>query len=159
MLSEFIKSLEAKIKSAEYREIKAPFFFNFKTEYSDGLICLNKGNYYHGKEQVRMQEGSFYFIPRGQRVNFGTGPMSGKDPQQEEVWSKERFDEDFTNTISAKGNPEEKPAVISFISFDTILYNAFPFFPLLDLSVFKFPWFPYDSFVALWSVCDVSVSA
>lgn len=139
LLSVFIKSIEVKIKKAEYREVTKPVFFSFISPNTDALICFNKGVYFQGKEQIPLKEGSFYFIPRGQRVNLGTGPLSGKDPENVDTWKHDRISEDYTIPVSAKGELEGIPHLISFVSFECILYNAFPFFPLLELPSFSIP--------------------
>ncbi len=137
LLSVFIKSIDVKIKKAEYREVTKPVFFSFISPNTDALICFNKGVYFQGKEQTPLKEGSFYFIPRGQRVNLGTGPLSGKDPENVDTWKHDRISEDYTIPVSAKGELERIPHLISFVSFESILYNAFPFFPLLELPSFS----------------------
>jgi AraC-like DNA-binding protein len=139
LLSVFIKSIDVKIKKAEYREVTKPFFFSFISPNADALVCFNKGVYFQGKEQIPLNEGSFYFIPRGQRVNLGTGPLSGIEPENVDIWKHDRISEDYTTTISAKGELERISHLISFVSFESILYNAFPFFPLLELPSFSIP--------------------
>lgn len=139
MLSVFIKSIDVKIKKAEYREVTKPVFFSFISPNNDSLICFNKGVYFQGKEQTPLKEGSFYFIPRGQRVNLGTGPLLGKDPENVDTWKHDRISEDYTKPVSAKGELEGMPNLFSFVSFESILYNAFPFFPLLELPSFNIP--------------------
>lgn len=138
-MSEFIKSIDVRIKKAEYREVVKPVFFSFISPNNDALVCINKGVYFQGKEQTPLREGSFYFIPRGQRVNLGTGPLSGKDPENVDTWKHDKISEDYTVPISAKGDFEGIPHLISFVSFESILYNAFPFFPLLELPSFSIP--------------------
>lgn len=124
---------------AEYREVFKPFFFNFKSTNADALVCFNRGKFFQGKQKLPLAEGSFYFIPRGQKINLGTGPIEGQEPQSVDTRIHENISYDFSRTVPAKGRLDNIPNLISFVAFDTILYNAFPFFPLLELPSFSIP--------------------
>lgn len=139
LLSEFIKSVDVKFKGAEYREVYKPFFFNYHSQNSDLLLCFNKGSYFQGKQNTPLGEGSFYFIPRGQRINLGTGPIAGQQPVLVDTKTHENISKDFTRFVNVNEGLDGTSNVVSFIAFETILYNAFPFFPLLDLPSFSIP--------------------
>jgi AraC family transcriptional activator of mtrCDE len=147
LLTKFIDSIEVKFKKAEYREIIKPFQFTGAVQNADVFLRFNSGTYFFGTANVKVEAGSFYFIPRGQKVNAGTGSISGIVPHLIESFSDDHVKGEFTGVVKASELPENRNPVISFIAFDTILYNAFPFFPLLDLPAFVIP--PEDEFAYL----------
>jgi len=138
LLSKFIDSIEVKLIKAEYREILRPFYFSGAVERSDIFVGFNKGNYFTGKENLPASVGSFYFIPRGQKVNAGTGPLNGKSPEHIESLANQAIRTEFTKSVNSveSGMGDN---IISYVAFDTGLYNAFQFFPLLDLPAFSIP--------------------
>ncbi|CAN5474757.1 N/A [soil metagenome] len=138
LLSKFIDSIEVKLNKAEYREITKPFYYSGLAGDSDVFVGFIKGNYFPGLDDSPAQQGSFYFIPRGQKVNAGTLPVSNQSGNSIESFSDD-VKQAFVPKVDATISFDQKENVINFISFETMLYHAFPFFPLLDLPAFVIP--------------------
>lgn len=151
LLAKFIDSIEVKIKKAEYREILKPFHYAGPARGADVFVGISKGAFTSGNH-MSLEPDTFYFIPRGQKVNAGTGMISGISPELVESFSDEDIKKTFTKSVHAGAALHDKQLVISYIAFETVLYNAFPFFPLLDLPAFAIPAHAEFSFL-LHEIC------
>lgn len=147
LLFTFIDSIEVKLRNAEYREINKLFYFNGTIQSADVIVALNKGTYLFGRQNISVQPGSFLFIPRGQQLNAGTENPFNLSPVTLESFAKERETQEYTRSITAVDGEKSAELLISYVAFDTILYNAFPFFPLLELPAFIIP--PQEDFAQL----------
>jgi len=139
LLSKFIDSIDVKFKKAEYREIIRPLYFSGTIPHADLFLCFNSGDFFLGKEQLPVQEGSFYFIPRGQKIDGGTMPHSKASGNLIESFSNDVNSDQASRKLNAELAMDKKEKLVTYVAFDTILYNAFPFFPLLDLPAFIIP--------------------
>ena len=139
LLSKFIDSIEVKLTKAECHEVIKPLYFQGTFDSADVFLQFHKGKYFSGKDKSPLEPGSFYFIPRGQTVYGGIGTNSDANPASFESLQNESLRKEFIKTISASESWDAKENVISYVSFETTLYNAFPFFPLLDLPPFIIP--------------------
>jgi AraC-like DNA-binding protein len=150
LLSGFIDSIEVKIKNAAYCEMPGPFYLAGGGQQGDIFLCLNKGNYFSPLHDAPLEEGSFYFIPGGQRENYWLSNVPGKFPQNMGPLAS---DPASLGRIINGSEAPDKERYVSYVEFDTLLYNAFPFFPLLDLPAFAIP--PKNEFAeVLRAICD-----
>jgi AraC family transcriptional activator of mtrCDE len=139
LLSKFIDSIEAKLIRAECHEVIKPLYFQGVFEHADIFLQFHKGKYFSGKDNSPFLPGSFYFIPCGQNVNGKIGTDSDANPATLEALRNESLRNEFIRSVSVTDSWDAKENVISYVSFETSLYNAFPFFPLLDLPPFIIP--------------------
>ncbi|MEO8086750.1 MAG: AraC family transcriptional regulator [Bacteroidota bacterium] len=144
LLSKFIDSIEVKLIRAECHEVIKPLYFQGTFESADVFLQFHKGKYFSGNDKSIIQPGSFYFIPRGQTIHGGVGTDSDTNPATFEALLNESVRNEFITSISASESWDSRENVISYVAFETTLYNAFPFFPLLDLPPFIIP--PEDKF-------------
>ena len=151
-MSKFIDSIEVKLIRAECHEVIKPLYFQGAFETADIFLQFHKGKYFSGKDNSPFHPGSFYFIPRGQNVLGRIGTETEPIPATIEALKNESLRNEFIRTISATDSWDAKENVISYVAFDTSLYNAFPFFPLLDLPPFIIP--PEEKFAnVLREIC------
>ena len=73
--------------------------------------------------------------------------MSGKQPQTIETYTDNILVREFSRVLSAGEHKDEKEFSASYVSFETILYSAVPFFPMLDLPPMVIP--PDEEFARL----------
>ena len=134
LLSTFIDSIDVKIKKAEYRSIIKPVYFNGTIQSADIFLGFNKGKYVSGNSNI--PEGSFYFIPRGQKANAGFLQWTGQGTDAVQSFADDHVRDEYTRSMSTG---QDDQSYISYVAFETVLYNAFPFFPLLELPAFVIP--------------------
>ncbi len=137
LLSKFIDSVDVKFKSSGYCEIIKPFYYGGVVRTVDVFIGIQKGNIFSGNSELPAPEGSFYFVPRGQKLNAGFGPLhTGKPYESLDFFADDKTKEEYLRKIDPSSDPGKRENVLSYVAFETILYKAIPFFPLLDLPAF-----------------------
>jgi len=135
LLFKFIDFIEVKLRKTEYRAIQNPFYFSSEIRDTNIFIGLFKGNFFLGNELIPMKEGSFYFIPRRHPGNANDGYHENPIHEQNGKLSQP----DLTGGIFPDSAFENSENVIGYVSFEIVLYNALPFFPLLELSPLIIP--------------------
>ena len=147
LLSKFIDSIELKFGNAEYREINKAMHFSGSFENTAVMVCFNKGEYFYGDEQLPIAPGSLLFIPRGQKVSIRTAQNGTQELEKFDNVTLNKVKEEFSTKLSKADSLEGKDKIISYLSFNMLLYNAIPFFPLLELPAFIIP--PNEKFSSL----------
>ncbi len=141
LLSKFIDSIEIKLNDARCYDIVKPFQFSGTITGKDVIVQLSKGDYFLEPGHLQIEPQSFYFIPSGQTLNAKTGNTSNAVPEVIQSFSNEWTRNQFMKSVAASESLNDKENVISYVTFETVLYHAFPFFPLLiDLKPFVIPY-------------------
>jgi AraC-like DNA-binding protein len=136
MLSRFIDSLTVKFHASAFQEVLSPAKINGIINDHNVIVHLNKGHLVAGRNEEEVKPESFYFFPQGQRMYawHGEGPkyteISNEDGEMPERTTR------CIRSFSGLSDTTSLTETITIIRFDLILYNAFPFFPLLDMPSF-----------------------
>ncbi|MFM9050800.1 MAG: helix-turn-helix transcriptional regulator [Bacteroidota bacterium] len=139
LLTKFIDSLTIRFHRATYWEVTQPIEISSAIENHNYIILLDHGHMVAGKEGHMVRQNSFYFFPAGQPIiaQHGLGVKKRVTPE-------EFHDEDqrrkYLNPISGLSDLSRHKEVIVSVVFDVLLYDAIPFFEILDL-----PPFPLES--------------
>ena len=140
IFSKVLGSLNVVFHRAEVREVIRPIEFDGLIFPINHITQLHKGHMFNDGNTLPMKEGAFYFRPAGAEIfsrhsvakeykKFGREGL----PSQEER-------EKYFKTISAFTDISDKKEVFSFAGFDVMLYDAVPFFSILELPGFAMPY-------------------
>jgi AraC-like DNA-binding protein len=122
LLFKFIDFIEVKLRKAECGMRPDAIHFNNDADIFVGII---KGNV-TGNEMPDLAEGSFYFNPGKRNYVPEDGPIHNMPSEK-------------TSFQEGNSKSEQNENIVSYLVFDTVLYQAFPFFQLLDLPPFIIP--------------------
>jgi len=135
VFSKVLDSLNVVFHKAEMREVIHPVEFSGLVFPINYITQLHKGHMYNDGNTVPMKEGTFYFRPVGREINSLHGN------------SKEytRFGREGFHSQEERENHLKSVRIFSFVGFDVMLYDAIPFFTILELPSFALP---YDNELA-----------
>lgn len=139
MLSKFIDSLHVHFYNATFQEVINPVFLNGHVEKHNTLIMLNRGHMSVDQSGINfLPEHSFYFFPGGQPIFLRHGRTDHHDLGNS-GFSGEEHRSGFLRQVSVKENLAAIPELITMVSFDVLLYDAIPFFEVLEMPPFPLP--------------------
>ena len=139
LLAKFVESLDVRINKAVFREVINPLIFNGRIADTNVLIQVNKGNMQAGKENLSIKQDAFYFIPQGQLASVKLGKTKKNPEINEDGFLKDGEPNQYLSKLSGLESWAEKKEIVTIITFEVLLYNAFPFFPLLQMPPFPIP--------------------
>jgi len=139
LLAKFIESIDVRYYRSGSREVIRPVQLNGSTDERNVIIFVNKGNFFVGKNDEPVNPGSFYFFPQGQKIYAKHGRSNHYVDLAKEGFRDEIHRGQFLKTISGLSDFEGKEEVFTIVGFDVLLYNAIPFFPLLEIPPFPLP--------------------
>ncbi|MCX6290967.1 MAG: AraC family transcriptional regulator [Bacteroidetes bacterium] len=139
ILSKFIDSLHTKYFRSAFREVIHPVQLNGSTDERNILIQVNKGNFFVGKNDVPVKPDSFYFFPQGQKIYVKHGKANKYTDLGKEGFKDDEHRARYLETISGLDDFSGKKEAFTIIGFDVLLYNAMPFFPLIEIPPFPLP--------------------
>ena len=138
LLSKFVDSLHVNIVRAGNREGMKPFSMINHFQKSNVIVQLQKGNIFVGKDGLPMERDSFYFQPAAQPIYT----RYGLPPYRE--FGENGFDNEnelgtYLRLIEPHEERNDLEQVYSFLVFELSLFNAIPFFEVLELPAFAIP--------------------
>ena len=139
LLAKFIDSLNTKYYKSAFREVVYPVELNGPREDLNIIIQLNKGHFSVGKDDDLVEPGTFYFIPQGERIFLKHGYGLKYANVGSEGFLNDDHREKYIESISGKTAFTQKKEVFTIVGFNLCLYNAIPFFPLLEMPPFALP--------------------
>jgi AraC-like DNA-binding protein len=137
-LAKFIDSLHVHFYRAAFREVIVPVQLNGCVEKNNLIIMLNRGHMQVGPEGREIPERSFYFFPTGQPVFIGHGEGNHQDVGQTGFTSEEHRS-GFLRTVSIREDFSKINEMFTIVRFDVLLYDAIPFFEVLEMPPFHLP--------------------
>jgi AraC family transcriptional regulator of arabinose operon len=140
LLSKFIDSFSARLDLAAFREVAVPF--NFAGSFSDRnvLVQLNKGWLHLDGEKKPIAPGEFIFIPQAHSVDIKFGKRKKEIGESVSGFANDDERRKYLKDLSGLKSWDNANEIITTISFELLLYNAFPFFPLMNLEPFRIPY-------------------
>jgi AraC-like DNA-binding protein len=138
MLDKFIDSLDIRLSKSYFLEVCKPFRFEGSFEERNLIVQLNKGEMHVGRKGEKVKEEAIYFVPQGQLIDATVGKRDYAIGIDSSSIDDEAERSTFLQNISFESLKKKKQA-ITVVSFDVILYNAIPLFPLLKISPFVMP--------------------
>lgn len=138
LLNKFIDSLQIRFLGSAFREVIHPFAFQGRMEQHNVIYMLNKGHLSVGPHAVPVSPGDFYFFPAGQQhqLRFGSGRQTVIGP---EGFAGAHPREEFLRDVSCSEDFSQLKELYTEISFEVLLYNAIPFFEILQLPAIPMP--------------------
>jgi AraC-like DNA-binding protein len=138
MLTKFIDSLYVHFNRAAFREVQVPVFLNGTIEKHNIIVMLNNGHMHVGEKGEKVQERGFYIFPAGQPIYVKHGSGNHRDLGQTGFISDEHR-ANFLRTVSVMEDRESMSELFTVVSFDAMIYDAIPFFEILELPPFSLP--------------------
>ncbi len=139
LLSKFIDSLSIRYHKSAFREVLTPVQLSGATDDHNVIIYLNKGHFAVGKKEIPVKPESFYFFPAGQKIFAKHGKGTYHTNLSKENFRNDEHYEEYLKTISGLWDFSDRKEVFTIVSFDVLLYNSIPFFPLLEIPGFALP--------------------
>ncbi len=139
LLVKFIDSLTAQYFKSAFREVVYPVQLNGPIQERNIIIHLNKGHLSVGKNDALIKPDSFYFFPQGQKIFAKHSNGLHYADLGREGFRNDDHREEYIKTISGLSDFSNKKEVFTILGFDLFLYNAIPFFPLLEIPPFALP--------------------
>lgn len=143
LLRKFVDSLHVNIHRAGFREGLVSFSMSNHFQKSNVIIHLQKGDVFVGKDRIKLEENSFYFLPVGQPISVQHGLPPYKDLGEDGFYGEEEVTK-FLKFRHPTEDMTEAKQLYSLVAFDISLFNAIPFFEILDMPGFVIP--PDDEF-------------
>lgn len=139
LLSKFVDSLHVHYVRSGFRENISPVAFSGRVEPHNVLIQLNRGTMLVGEDRQLLQENAFHLFPAGHPIFSRSGKGQHHDlgskgfEQDEDRWK-------FFRAVHATEEKEDISELFTVVIFDVLLYDAIPFFEVLELSGFTIPY-------------------
>ncbi|REJ80040.1 MAG: AraC family transcriptional regulator [Bacteroidetes bacterium] len=138
LLNKFIDSLHVNFYVAAMKEIILPFEVNHRIEKANVIMLKEQGTVEYCRERKPVPDNGAYFIPAGQPIyaRHGVNPsinLYDKGFETEEDKNK------FFRTVSADEDRSKIAEMNFYLVFDVLLYNAIPFFELMELPITYVP--------------------
>lgn len=130
--------MQVSILRAGFRECLKSFTMGDHFQKSNIIIHLQKGDIFVGKEGLKLEEGSFYFLPLGQPVHIKHGLPPYYDLGEDGFYSQEEVTK-FLRFVEPHEDRTNLRQVYTLAAFDLSLFNAIPFFEVLDMPPFSMP--------------------
>ena len=146
LLDKFIDSLSVNILRAGFRQGLQPFSMGNNYQKSNVIIHLQSGEMFVGRDAVRIEAGSFYFLPVGQPIYIKHGIAPYQDLGEEGFYSDEEVTK-YLRFVPPYEDRSQLKQVYSLLAFDLNLFNAVPFFEALEMPAFIMPPDPKFAFV------------
>ncbi|MBL0102532.1 MAG: helix-turn-helix transcriptional regulator [Bacteroidetes bacterium] len=135
MLTNFIESLHAQTTSTMMKEVLMPISFNGQLERHNILIKNHRGKVTAGKNDMDVPEHSYFFFPAGQPFQLKLGSGNFHEMTNTNIVDA-KLPAGYLRTVSAMEEQSNAGALISIVAFDVTLYEAIPFFEVLDIPPF-----------------------
>ncbi|MBK5284146.1 MAG: helix-turn-helix transcriptional regulator [Bacteroidia bacterium] len=140
IFSKVLDSLNVVFHKAEMREVIRPVEFNGLIFPINHITQLHKGHMYNDGSTVSMKEGTFYFRPAGREINSLHGTSKEYARFGRDGFPSQEAREKHLKRISCFSDVSDKKEIFSFVGFDVMLYDAVPFFSILELPAFSIPY-------------------
>lgn len=137
-LSKFIDTLSVRFIRGAFLEVIHPAMLNGYASKQNVIVMLNKGSMYVGRDKKSIAPGSFWFFPAGQPIFARHGNGKYHDLGKEgflDIDNRNRY----LKSISGLEDFESKKEIFTVVLFETLLYNAIPFFEILGIPDFPLP--------------------
>jgi len=138
LLRKFVDSLHVNILRAGFREGLSPFSMSNHYQKSNVIIHLQRGNVFVGKERTKLEENSFYFLPVGQPIYIQHGLPPYHDLGEDGFYSDIEVTKHL-RLIHPTEDMNQCKQLYTLMAFDISLFNAIPFFEILDMPGFIIP--------------------
>ena len=138
MLAKFIDSLNVHFYRAAFREVMLPVHLNGAVEKHNILVMLNSGTMLVGQDSERVKEKAFFIFPSGQPIFVKHGVGDYRDMGQTGFISDEHR-ANFLRTVSVHEDREVIREMFTVVAFDAMIYDAIPFFEILEIPSFSLP--------------------
>jgi AraC-like DNA-binding protein len=138
MLSKFIDSLHVHFYRAAFREVQVPVFLNGTVEKHNVIVMLNSGHMVVGDNEEKIQERGFYVFPSGQPIYVKHGTGQHRDLGQSGFINDEHR-ANFLRTVSTLEDRDNIKELFTVVAFDAMIYDAIPFFEVLEIPPFYLP--------------------
>lgn len=139
MLSKFIDSLHVHFYNASFQEVINPVFLNGNVEKHNTIIMLNRGHLSVDPTVASfLPEHSFFFFPGGQPIILRHG-LGNYQEIGSAGFTSEEHRSGYLRKASVKENLAAIPELVTIVSFDVMLYDAIPFFEVLEMPPFALP--------------------
>jgi AraC-like DNA-binding protein len=139
LLGKFIESIQVRVSNAGFREVVQPLFFSGSIPESNMLLHVNKGKMTAGMGHKTIPADESFFIPQGQNAIMKLGKMNKNHLLAVSGFNNVDHRREYLNDLSGLKSWDNKNEILTVISFELLLYNAFPFFPLLNMPAFPLP--------------------
>ncbi len=131
-----VEALDIKLGRAYLLEAQHPFVFCGAINERNVLVQLNNG-VMMDRNGTTIKPNDFYFIPQSHQINLKIGKANAIEVH-DELLTDETVRDHYLRQISSLKYSVTKKEILTIVSFEVLLYNAFPFFPLLDIPIFNF---------------------
>ncbi len=138
LLDKFIDSLHVTIHRAGFREGLRPFSMENHFQKSNVILHLERGDVFVGKGEVPMLQDSFYFLPVGQPISMKHGIGPYQDLGDDGFYSDLEVTK-YLKFIEPTEDRSQVKQLYTLMAFDISLFNAIPFFEVLDMPAFTIP--------------------
>jgi len=138
LLNRFIDSLNVTIYRAGFREGLKPFSMQDHFQKSNVILHLQRGDVFVGKEETPMAVDSFYFLPVGQPITMKHGIGPHQDLGEEGFYSDFEVTK-YLRFVDPAEDRSQLKQIYSLVAFEVSLFNAIPFFEVLDMPAFVIP--------------------
>ncbi len=125
---------------AAFREVVSPVFLNGTIEKHNVIVMLNSGHMVvgeNGKEETVKEKG-FYLFPAGQPIYVKHGTGNHRDLGNTGFNSDEHR-ANFLRTVSVMEDTSSIDEMFTVVAFDSMIYDAIPFFEVLEIPPFSLP--------------------
>ncbi len=146
LLHKFVESLHVKIHGASFREGIVPFSTTDHFQKFNVIIHLQQGNLFLGKDEVALEKNSFCFLPSNQPFSIRHGLAPYKDLKEHGFTAEEPISK-YLRFLDPLENREAYREVYTFLALDISLFDAIPFFEVLNMPAFIIP--PDEEFAFL----------
>ena len=137
MLKNFIESLHAQASATMMKEILSPVMYNRPAERHNIIVKNHRGKMLAGKDEVEVPEHSFFFFPAGHPILLKLG--SGNYSELNHSLLDDKSVPGMLRPVSAMEDQSSIGALVSIVAFDVALYEAIPFFEVLEIPSFPMP--------------------
>ncbi|MBP6335061.1 MAG: helix-turn-helix transcriptional regulator [Bacteroidia bacterium] len=138
LLSKFVDSLHVNLSGASFREGILPFSVNNHIQNSNIIVHLNEGNIFMGKERIPIEKDGFCFLPAGKPITLEYGQKPHYELGDSGFTNEEEISK-FLRFVSPGEDHASLNEAYTFVALDISLFNAIPFFEVLDLPPFLIP--------------------
>ncbi len=138
MLTNFIESLHAQATSSMTKEVMLPISFSGQTDRYNIIVKNHRGKMTAGKNDMDVPEDSYFFFPAGQPVNLKLGTGNFHEMGTDSIVDA-KTPPGYLRSVSAMEDISKYGSLISIVAFDVTLYDAIPFFEVLEIPSFPLP--------------------
>lgn len=135
-----IEGLEVHFYRGSLRKVLRPVQLIDTYEDKNVLVQVKSGNFYTGKENEKVEPGSFFFAPSRQKVTFKHGQSTQYHVFSNEGFKSDQEREQYIIPIPSDAKNDGSHDIFSIVGFDVYVYGAISLFEILELPCMILPY-------------------